>query len=495
MLLDPGSIDAETAYLVLAEIERRAREMPSFVDPNFPKQAELVSCRDRWLAVKGTRRMAKTDSISRRLLKTGFERQRVPLLYISLTRDQARRIFWDGCLKPMLDDMGLTPRMKLNEQRMEARFPNGSILYVLGMDADEHQMNKMLGGKYAGVAIDEAGSFRVDLKRMIEEKLRPALVDFKGWLLIGGTPEDFTAGLFYEITRDDGAKPRLPGWKVFEWTAYDNPYVAKNWAEEIEELKRDNPEIVRTPGFQRMYLGRWVIDNSKLVYKPKQSNFVKTLPADGEYFYALGIDLGYEDHTTFAVLALEDGKRRAYVIHQFEKQHMIIHDVAAKIRELQKRFFFLTMIIDGANKQGVEELKQYFEIPLESADKAGKPEAIELLNSAMTMNEFFVVGDDTPLELEWRELIWDERKKPKKIEESRCKNHMSDAVLYIWRRLMMMYYIEEPKIEKTKEEKTEDELDEWEERKSRSLRRGSGHFEDDDEPEYEDDNWDDAMYA
>ena len=472
----PATLDLETAMAIMAEIERRARDIPDFVDPSFEKQAAFLRSTARWLALKGTRRMAKTDSMCRKLLKTGFERTRVPLLYISLTRDQARRIFWDGCLKPMIDRLGLSDRIRLNEQRMEARFPNGSILYILGMDDDETQMNKLLGGKYAGVVIDEAGSFRVNLERMYREKVRPALVDLKGWFVIGGTPEDFTSGFFYQLTRDDNI-PRLSGWEIWEWTAFDNPFVAVNWAEEIEDLKRDNPEVIHTPWFKRMYLGQWVIDNSKLCYKPTQSNFLAVLPR-GTYFYGLGIDLGYEDATTFSVLALKEGERKAFVIHQQKESKMIIHDVAEKIFELQKLFFFMNIVIDGANKQAVEELKQYFEIPLEAADKAGKAQAIELLNSSMIMKEFFIVGRGTFLELEWNELIWDERKKPKKEEHPGCENHMSDATLYIWRAMMMMYYTD---MQSTKHKKTEEEkLDDWESRKARKVGRKS---RDDDEDE------------
>jgi hypothetical protein len=463
------NLDQETAQLILFEITRRLAEAPKIVDPAFKRQAEFILCEERWLAIFGTRRMAKTDSMCRKLLHTGFRRSRSPMLYISLTRDQARRIFWEGTLKPMIERLGLEGKIRLNEQRMEARFSNGSILYVLGMDSDERQMNKLLGGKYAAVGVDECGSFRINLEKLYRDKLRPALIDLKGWICFGGTPEDFTGGFFYQLTRDDET-PRLGGWRVFEWTGYDNPYVRSQWQDEIEDLMRENPDVQRTPHFQRNYLGKWVRDKSKLCYKPTEKTFIKELPP-GDYYYSLGVDIGYNDATAFSVLALKDGERKAYVIYQFKATEMIVHKIAEAIGVLQKRFFFLNYVIDGSNKTAVETLKQYFSIPFESADKAGKSDAIELLNSAMIMGEFFVVSPGkSDLELEWDALIWDEHKLPRKEEHSGCENHMADATLYVWRKLMMMHYenvkpIQAPR--KTDEEK----VDEWEERKSRAVLR------------------------
>lgn len=494
-------LDHETAQLVLYEIKRRLGAMPAIVDPEFPRQARFILAKERWLAIFGTRRMAKTDSMCRRLLHTGFTRHRVPMLYISLTKDQARRIFWDGTLKPMLDRLGLTARMKLNEQRMECRFPNGSILYTLGMDADEKQMNKLLGGKYAAVALDECGSFRINLEKLFRDKLRPALIDLKGWCCFGGTPEDFTGGFFYQLTRDDET-PRLAAWTVHEWTGYDNPYVRAQWDDEIKDLIAENPNVARTPHFQRNYLGKWVIDKSKLCYKSQPSTFITELP-EGQYYYALGVDLGYNDATAFSVLALREGQRKAIVVYQFKASGMILHKVDEAIKVLQKRFFFLHYVIDGANKQAVETFKQYFEIPFESADKAGKADAIELLNSAMIMNEFFVLSPmkstletaKTTLETEWDALIWDEKKllKGKKEEHPGCENHMSDATLYVWRKLMMMYY-ENMKPTQAPRKTSEDEVDEWEDRKSREVSRRkkkkpfgkSTEFEWDDDEDFDD---------
>lgn len=490
-------LDQETAQLVLYELSRRLSEVPKIVDPGFPKQAEFILAKERWLAIFGTRRMAKTDSMCRRLLHTGFKRSRVPLLYISLTKDQARRIFWEGTLKPMLDRLGLTGRMKLNEQRMECRFPNGSILYTLGMDADEKQMNKLLGGKYAGVGIDECGSFRINLEKLYRDKIRPALIDLKGWLCFGGTPEDFTGGFFYLLTRDDET-PRLPGWRVFEWTGFDNPYVRQQWDDEIKDLLAENPDVEKTAHFKRNYKGKWVRDKSKLCYKSQPGTFIKELPP-GQYYYALGVDLGYNDATAFSVLALKEGERKAYVVYQYKASGMIIHKVNEAIEVLQKRFFFLSYIIDGANKQAVETLKQYFTIPFESADKAGKADAIELMNSAMVMGEFFVVSQSqSPLELEWDALIWDEHKLPKKVEHEGCENHMSDATLYVWRKLMMMHY-ENVRPMKAPRKTDEEKVDEWEERRSREVERrkkrpfGKSAYDED----WDDEDWEepDAFYG
>ena len=43
--------------------------------------------------------------------------------------------------------------------------------------------------------------------------------------------------------------------------------MAEQWAGEIAELKAASPLVVETPSFRQMYLGEWVIDSDKLVYR------------------------------------------------------------------------------------------------------------------------------------------------------------------------------------------------------------------------------------
>jgi len=449
------------ALAVLEELGRRQKVKASLVDEDFPKQAAFIRDRSRQKAAICTRRAGKSQAIGRMLVNDGLE---IPAaqLYIGLTRDSAKRVMWNEVL-PELDEkykLGAT----FNESSLTMTLPNGAPIYLLGGDASPREMKKYLGMKLLNAAIDEAQSFRVQMRTMVYEILKPALADLRGVITLGGTPDDLCDGLFYDITRQDGVN-REPGWSVHEWTAYDNPYMAAQWEEEIEGLKRDNPRIVETPLFQRMYMGRWVTDTSKLCYKydPKR-NYVEALPA-GQYMNVLGVDLGFEDASAFATVSYSEDDPNVYIRLPYKKSGMIISDVAERLRYYQQVASPFSWQVDGAAKQAVEELKQRFGFPLEAAEKSGKAEFIEIFNSELIAGRIKLVGPESkPIAEEWGSLIWDDRS-GKRQEHPACPNHLSDAVLYAWRKCY--HYLHKPK---TKTARTAaDEVDAWERRELERL--------------------------
>lgn len=456
----------EQALAIVAEIKRRESfKTIDLVDPKFPSQAAFVTDTARKVAAKCTRRAGKTEGVARRLIRRCLKQDGVAVLYVGLTRDSCRRIFWEDALKPLLGKKKIPS--KLNETRLECRFPNASRIYCLGMDVDKEEMKKLLGGKYAEVVIDEAGSFRIDLTKLVYEILGPATADYLGTIALTGTPEDLTSGLFYEVTRDDDV-PRRADWSVHEWTTYDNPYMVKQWEIEIESLLAANPRMKETPMFQRMYLGHWVIDQTRLVYKYRRDrNWIEALPY-GDYVYGLGVDLGFNDDTAFVLSAYSSASRELYLLKPYKRSEMILSDVAERINWYRSQHEIYSIVIDGANRQAVEEMRVRFGLPLISADKAGKAEFIEIMNSEFILGHIKLVGDDANiLEKEYLGLIWDDSKPHKREEHPNCPNHLADAALYVWRRQYQYLYkapVEVPR------KSAEQVIDKWVEDQSQFLK-------------------------
>ena len=48
-----------------------------------------------------------------------------------------------------------------------ARFPNGSVIYLVGADSNEDERQKLLGQKFVLVVIDEAQAFGIDLRQLV----------------------------------------------------------------------------------------------------------------------------------------------------------------------------------------------------------------------------------------------------------------------------------------------------------------------------------------
>jgi hypothetical protein len=348
-------------------------------------------------------------------------------VYISLTRDSAKRIMLKDVMKVINRkyDIGAV----FNHTELSITLPNGSIIYLLGMDSDKREMDKVLGQKFKLAIIDEAGSFRQDLREIVYSKLKPACADLRGQIYLIGTPQNFTKGLFYDVV---WAQTEL-GWEVHKWSAFDNPYMVEVWQREIDEMTAANPRVVETPWFKQNYLGQYVVDTEALCYRYRPDvNLVKASSFGKHDNYVLGIDLGYEDATAFSLLGYNNDGGKLHVVHTSKEKHLTLTQVASRINWYQDRYAPYKMIIDNAAKQAVEEIKQRFSLPLQAADKAGKADFIEIMNNDFVAGNILVSDACSDLTVEYENLIWDENS-TKKQEHPNCDNHLADATLYAYR--------------------------------------------------------------
>lgn len=410
----------------------------NYLDPKFPHQAKFVADRSKLKVLHCTRRAAKSYSMGLELVRDADETPGCNCLYLGLTKDAARRIMWKDVLKDINRRHGLNA--EFNETRLTMTLPNESVIYLSAADADEEEMDKLLGLKYKKVAIDEGQSWHVDMRRLIYGVLFPATADYRGTITLAGTAGNITQGLFYELTRQD-IPTTEPGWAHYSWTAYDNPYISEQWAAEIEEIKRTRPLFLQTALYKQWYLNQWVIDTNKLVYWYKQGrNDYQNLPhfSRGDWQHVLGVDLGYSpDPSAFAVAAFHEHDKTLFGREAYKKTEMDITDVANKIKEYQNRFPIFKVIIDGSNKQAVQEMQRRHDVALTAADKRGKTDFISLMNAEFVQEQIKVqpVACE-PLVTEWGKLVWktegDKIILPRE-EHPGLPNHCSDAFLYAWR--------------------------------------------------------------
>lgn len=404
-----------------------------FFDPFFDKQTNFLKDTSPLVAGFCTRRSGKSYGAGLKLCSEAFNNEGVSCIYIALTRDSAKRIMWRDVLKSI--DRKFSLNATFNETLLTMTFPNGSVVYLVGMDADERDKEKALGQKFKCAVIDEAASFTINLRELAYGILKPALSDLRGQLYMIGTPSNFIKGLFFEVTEG-----KEPGWSLHKWSAFDNPFQVEAWKTELAEIERDRPLFKETPLFKQHYLGQWVIETDKLVYKFNQDKnlFDKrpdSLRPEG-WSYVLGVDLGYEDDSAFALCAFHEHHPVMYVIQTFNKKHMDITDVASKIKEFQASFEIGKVIIDGADKQAVEEMKHRHSLTLDPAEKTGKSDFIELLNAELIQGNIKINAKCTNLINELSGLVWkttgDVIDIPRK-EHPALPNHLCDAFLYAWR--------------------------------------------------------------
>lgn len=417
---------------VLEEGQKLNRSVdPSLlIDEGFKKQAAFIKDKAKLIAGFCTRRAGKSYGVCIRLFKDALETPGCSVIYIALTRDSAKRILWKDCVKVLNKKFNLG--CKFNETELSATLPNGSVFYLIGADAKPDEMDKALGQKYKTAAIDEGASWKQDLRRFIYGVLKPAVSDYEGTVILVGTPGNMTKGLFYDVTTG-----KEPGWSVHVWSALDNPHMAKKWAQEMAELIALNPAIADTPLFKQMYLGQWFIDTEKLCYRfNSERDVIDELPTKQDWFYVLGVDLGYDpDPSAFVLCAYSLRDPNLYIVETFQKTKMIISDVATRIRHYIKNVEGrpIRIVIDASAKQAVEEMRQREGLPLEAAEKTGKAGFIDIMSSDMIMGKIKVLrACSEQLISNWAALVWDENSN-KRQENSACPNHLPDAALYGWR--------------------------------------------------------------
>lgn len=432
-------MDKNRAKRILAEFERRHINKPKWLTVNFDKQNDFINHPAKMKALQCSRRSGKSYACGIYAYKEAYENPGCSVVILGLTRDSVKRIFLKDILRAIDKKNNLKSDYNLSE--LSATLPNGSVIYLLGIDSRPELMDKLLGQKNKLVIIDEGAFYRIDMKKLVYEILKPTMIDNDGTLAIVSTTSNITNSLYFDIVNY-----KQPGWEVFKWTAADNPFLAEKWAKEIKELIKNIPTIEETPMFRRMYLNEWTIDEKGLVYKYKaEKNNIAILPNDKHWRYVLGVDLGYEDASSFVTVAYSEFDPRLYIVDAFSQSGMIVTEVADKIKELTKTYRYETMVIDGASKQAVEEMKKRHHLPLIIAEKTGKRDMIEMLNSDLLTGNIVVTIKGQAIVQEWKTLVWDEiaLTKGKHIEHSSCDNHLSDAFLYAWRHVLN--YCSKPK--------------------------------------------------
>lgn len=324
--------------------------------------------------------------------------------------------------------------LKFNHNSLECVFPNGSMLYLLGLDSKPEESEKALGQKYKLVIVDEAGSWKQDQEHLVHSILEPACMDLSGTICLIGSPVNHTRSYFFRLTYyKNGTTKYIGGWSRHKWSWQQNPHTRDPMKKRITELIHANYRVRETAAFKQMYLNEWVIDLGAKVYKYAEPlNQIKELPKDHKYFYTLGLDLGFNDATAIVISAYSHTDSTMYIAEVFKQSEMDITSVATQLHIFRSRYNPIYWVVDGASKQAVEELRNRHGFPLVAADKMGKSDIIEIMNADFIMGKIKLLPGAKLLADEYDQLVWDERSK-RREEHPACPNHAADGALYSWR--------------------------------------------------------------
>ena len=178
----------------------------------FPKQkrgwALLEDPALRRILFDGGARSGKTDVILVWLIKEALSRPGARVLVARWRLDHARTTIWNLSLKKILPPG--TCGARYHESTLEARFPNGSMIRVGGLD-DAERVDKILGDEYLHIFINEATQVSWDTVTKVLTRLSQNIPGAARKLISTATPRGRCTGCTRWACRTSCPRARTRG--------------------------------------------------------------------------------------------------------------------------------------------------------------------------------------------------------------------------------------------------------------------------------------------
>lgn len=452
---------------LLGSIRRRRGNMPAgdgakadmISASRMAWQDRVATDPNRYIAVLAPRRAGKSWLVLSLAMESSLRHPGAHWVIVGLTRPSVKVIYWQ-VMKRLNQMMELG--VKFHGTDLTATFPNGSIIRFTGAE-NRGEIEKLRGGQYDGVVVDECKSFQPEVFReLLQEVVRPALMDRTGKLILIGTPGDILAGPFYEATctppvrtaAADGTKR----WSNRKYGDADDGVPAL-WSKHLTSL-RENTEVVNAKGqtlwedaleykrlmgwadnhqvWLREYLAIWTASDNRLVYsyQPHRNTYETHLPEGHEWIHVMGFDLGYQDSDACVVWAYSPTCPGLYEIYSQKRPKQNIAAMAGWLLEIRDTYSPDAIVADfGAlGKKILESIADDYGLVAEPAEKREKLTWIANMNAdfdrcLVHLLPGSALGEEM-LVNRWLEASLGTEKLR---EDDRTPNDLCDAALYAYR--------------------------------------------------------------
>lgn len=419
----------------------------------FPLQRAVVDDPSRRKAVLCAGRAGKSFMFAVYILVGLLTIPRANILYIAFIRSEAKEIIWN-LLKALNDEFQLG--LHFSEQELTITNKRGAWARIAGCES-WGDVDKFRGVPRHLVILDETATWPPELlKYLIREVIEPRLGDYKGTLLMGGTPGSILAGLFYEATNENATKVKTTDdgvlvsisrpfverasakwqgvewiWSLHGWALKDNTSERGQSAyEEALALKRKNGWSDDNPIWMREYLGRWMADGSRLVFRydsarddwdpgERTPENPFGLPEGHAWRYVLCCDMGFHDPFALQVGAFSDTHPDLHQVYEWPPADSPVDGTGMTVGGVAEQIERVHGLIDAddieqecADLQGlggmvVETLSAEHGIHLEKLEQREKRDHIEITNSGLVERRIKVLRGSR-LSQEMAVLAWDQ---------------------------------------------------------------------------------------
>lgn len=359
------------------------------------KQLQFVRDEADQVVALCSRRAGKSSGARLLLAKTAIENPGTISVLVTQTRVAAKRLYWKQ-LQTLL--RALDVPHETNSTELVIRLPNGSEIWLAGAK-DSTEIERLRGHAFKLVVIDEAQAIRDHLLRtLVEDVLQWALVDYRGRLVVIGTPPHVPVGWFVERYQGRDAEGRdILGWSRHHWTIFENERMPGGQvavAAYLEKLRRERGISEGSPTWRREVLGELVLDTTQLVLSA--FDLVASVYAAGELpqerpTVILGIDIGFLDADAIIALARFPSSNDLWVIEEWEEPHQTEEQLGLQIKGFNERHRPIKKVADtgGGGRKTVEGISKRLGLDIEAAHKPSVVEQFMRLN-----DEFRARGAD-----------------------------------------------------------------------------------------------------
>ena len=422
-------------FMRFRSIKRLFKEQRDVV-MDVDKRRKIIFC---------SRRAGKTDSNSTNLLYTCIT-PNSPCLYINKTFSNAINQMWDLVIE-QAEGVGLEVADGTSKSEGMIIFSNGSSIKFSG-NSNNAEADKLRGGKYRLVIIDEAGH-QGNLKYMINEVLEPALMDFDDSIMVlSGTPPRVPHTYVEKLWNESG-------YEHYHWTLHRNPYI-HNVDEEIERICKEKGVDVNSSFIQREYFGKMgCYDTEAQVFKGRHT--VESISTEKFNFkptnVCVGVDFGWSDYNGIVTLVYNRDTRQSCVVKQAKFNKSTITDIVDAIKaqyEVAKGIAIrygidlatVDVFCDNNEKSIVSELVRVYNVNAHCAWKYDKTAAMEQLAEELRTGRM-VIEKGSHLDDEMDQILYkrddNDNIIPELDEDLGIHPDITMALLYASRQMFMDY--------------------------------------------------------
>jgi hypothetical protein len=409
------------------------------------------------------------------------------LIYRLRLKDAIQSI-WLETLPRVLDLFpGLRKVLRSNETRHVLEFPNGSEIWVAGVD-DARSEDSVLGKEYATIYANEASQIpylthwkvRTRLAQRVPGCTAREFIDLNPTTKAHWTFREFVEKIDPVHSKPGDRRP-LPAPDEYAYTQLNPGGNLDNIDQHYLQALAHAPDSMR----RRFYLGEYADDDGLLVFPlPPGSLFVgsefdawvREVGPENVRFVA-GLDLGFEDADGFVIiayvpsikdprpmprdpieaarmahrpdLAIPEGASRRWIVYEYKARRTGLTDLAkaigAGLAWAESRAQALGMTdhkvliysdTGGGGAKMVYDLRATHKLPVTAAYKRDKAAAIEMLQDEVKAGRLMVPADGAFAQ-ECEAIVWtkdaDTGEVVRVIDDRQYHPDIMDAVLYAMR--------------------------------------------------------------